>query len=171
MLGTKTGFTLSLHWASSTHFSQHHTISSLLQTFGGKTQSAFGPPGTCSALEESLLFLSPWWAALACPSKGQFFGALQPISPFVAPILLDRENYLSSASKQCLLKDPSGHGKRKGALGYPAYKDTCTRVLLEYSLHFQSPETGFGGSPTTKPHGSHADQAPNNTPGSRPNED
>lgn len=56
-------------------------IPSLLQTFGGKAQSGFGPPGTCSALREPLLFLSLWWAALHCPSKGQFFGALQTHFP------------------------------------------------------------------------------------------
>lgn len=172
MLGTKTGSPVSLHWASSTHFSQHHTIPSLLQTLGGKAPSAFGPPGTCSALGEPWLFLSLWWAALDCPSKGQIFGAPQPIFLFVAPIILDREEYLSSASKQCLLKDYPGYRKAKGALCSPAYKDTRTRVLLEYTLYFQSPETiVFRGSPTTKPHESHADQPPNNTLGSRPDVD
>lgn len=113
MLGTKTGFTASLHWASSTRFSHIHTqFPPCFRHLEGKHKAFLAPPGTAQH-SEPLLFLCPRWAALNCPSKGQIFGALQPILPCVASILLARENCLSSASKQCLLKDHSGMGKER----------------------------------------------------------
>lgn len=171
MLGTKTGFTASLRWASSTRFSHIPTqCPPCFRHLEGKHKALLAPPGTCSALRASVISVS----MVSCPqlsfqgpdlwSSPTHFALCSSNSPGQGKLPLICLKAVSS-------QRPFWNGKRKGALCYPACKDTCTWVVLEYSLYFQSPGIVFGGSPTTKPHGSHADPPPNSTLGSRPNVD
>lgn len=163
-----TGFTVSLHWASSPCLSQHHTNSLLASDIWRECTKCFwSPRHLLSTQRASVTSVT----VVRCPPlsfQGQFFGALQPILPFAAPILLDGEDSLSPASKQYLLQDHFGYRKRKEALCYPAYKDTCTGVYWGTACISSHIKQIFLGMTYNQTSWITLDQPPNNTLGSKP---
>lgn len=141
VLGTNTGFTGSLHWADSPPLSQDHTNSLLASdSWRESTKCFWSPKHLLSTQRASVISVT----VMSCPWLS-FQGPVLWSSPTHFHLCSSNSLGQGSLSFICL-KDHFGHGKRTGALCYFAYKDTCTWVLLEYTMYSQSPKTTILGS-------------------------